>query len=196
MFGRQTSGSVVCASCGYLVGVNDDRCYHCGRWNPGLWGYAPVLRRLGNDMGFVPFVTGTCIVAYAATLLFSAGRIGMSGFDFLSPDPCVLMQFGSSGSLPVFWLDRWWTVFSASWLHGSALHILFNLLWIRQLAPEVGELYGPGRMVIIYTVAGVTGFLFSSVAAAYFPVIPLLGRGGSLTVGASAAIFGLLGAVV
>src|SRR5690349_21075089 len=82
MFGRQTSGSVVCASCGYLVGVNDDRCYHCGRWNPGLWGYAPVLRRLGNDMGFVPFVTGTCIVAYAATLLFSAGRIGMSGFDF------------------------------------------------------------------------------------------------------------------
>jgi rhomboid protease GluP len=96
----------------------------------------------------------------------------------------------------VFWLDRWWTVLSASWLHGSALHILFNLLWIRQLAPEVGELYGPGRMVIIYTVAGVSGFLFSSVAAAYFPVIPLLGRGGSLTVGASAAIFGLLGAVV
>ena len=43
------------------------------------------------------------------------------------------------------------------------LHILFNVLWIRQLAPAVGELYGPGRMVIIYTAARVVGFTLSSV---------------------------------
>ena len=53
MFKRQRTGSVVCASCGSLVGVNDDRCYTCGRRNPGLWGYGPLLRRLGNDLGFV-----------------------------------------------------------------------------------------------------------------------------------------------
>src|SRR5581483_10573158 len=114
MFGRQTSGSVVCTSCGYLVGVNDDRCYHCGRRNPGLWGYAPLLRRFGNDMGFVPFVTGTCIVVYALTLLWSGGRIGMGGFDFLAPDGCSLVRFGASGEVPVFLLDRWWTLLSAS----------------------------------------------------------------------------------
>jgi hypothetical protein len=49
MFKRQTTGSVVCASCGYLVGVRDETCYHCGRRNPGLWGFAPALRSLGND---------------------------------------------------------------------------------------------------------------------------------------------------
>jgi rhomboid protease GluP len=176
--------------------VADDRCYHCGRRNPGLWGYAPVLRRLGNDMGFVPFVTGTTIVVYVLTLLWSGGRIGMRGFDFLAPSGCSLLRFGASGEIPVFLLDRWWTVLSASWLHGSALHILFNVLWIRQLAPEVGELYGPGRMAIIYTIAGACGFVLSSAAAHYLPPLPLLSSGAGLTVGASAAIFGLLGALV
>ena len=196
MFGRQTSGSVVCVTCGYLVGVNDDRCYHCGRRNPGLWGFAPAIRRLGQDLGFVPFVTGACVVVFALTLLCSGGRIGMAGFNFLQPDGCSLLQFGASGAVPVFLMGRWWTVLAASWLHGGALHILFNVLWIRQLAPEVGELYGPGRMVIIYTVAGIAGFALSSAAGNFLAFMPPLLRGAPLTVGASASIFGLLGALV
>ena len=44
-------------------------------------------------------------------------------------------------------------------------------MWIRQLAPAVGELYGPGRMVIIYTVAGVVGFAASSLAGHYPAVL-------------------------
>ena len=197
MFRRQTSGSVVCTSCGYLVGVNDEKCYHCGRRNPGLWGFAPALRSLGHDMGFVPFVTGTCIVLYALGLLVSA----MLGFQIASPSvfgflaPALDVQFvlGASGAGPVFGAGRWWTVLSAGWLHGGLLHILFNVMWIRQLAPAVGELYGPGRMVIIYTIASAVGFTASSVLGLYG--IPFFG-GGYFTVGASAAIFGLLGALV
>jgi rhomboid protease GluP len=77
------------------------------------------------------------------------------------------------------------------------MHIFFNVLWIRQLAPEIANLYGAGRMVIIYTFAGVTGFTLSSLAGAYlsFMPIPFL-RGAYFTVGASAPIFGLLGALV
>jgi rhomboid protease GluP len=195
MFRRQTSGSVVCASCGYLVGVNDDHCYHCGRRNPGLWGFAPAVRRLGHDMGFVAFVTGTCIVVYVLTLLLSGPNIGMSGFSLLSPSNEVLQLFGMSGAVPVFLDHRWWTVLSAAWLHGNLLHIFFNILWIRQLAPAVGELYGPGRMVIIYTVGAIFGFALSSVAFLYLHFLPFLG-GAPYTVGASAPIFGLLGALV
>ena len=69
MFKRQTTGSVVCASCGSLVGVNDEQCYSCGRRNPGLWGFAPMLRRLGNDLGFVTLVVYGCSVLYVMTLL-------------------------------------------------------------------------------------------------------------------------------
>jgi rhomboid protease GluP len=86
-------------------------------------------------------------------------------------------------------------VLSASWLHGSALHILFNLMWVRQLAPATAEMYGPGRMVIIYTAAGVAGFALSSFAFAYIPPLLIL-QGGPFSVGASASIFGLLGALV
>ena len=60
---------MLCTSCGVLVGVNDDRCYNCGRRNPGLWGFAPAFRALGQDLGFMPFVIGTCIVLFILTLV-------------------------------------------------------------------------------------------------------------------------------
>ena len=87
MFQRRTSGSVVCPSCGSLVGVRDDKCYTCGRANPGLWGFAPALRQLGTDLGFVPIVIGGCSVLYVLTLLAS-GRHSAGGrrlMSFLSP---------------------------------------------------------------------------------------------------------------
>ena len=195
MFRRQTSGSVVCVSCGYLVGVKDDRCYHCGRRNPGLFGFAPALRSLGHDAGFVPFVTGFCGVMYVFTLIAGGINLGGGLFGFMSPAGLSLLAFGASGADPVFGLGRWWTVLSASWLHASLLHIFFNLMSIRQLAPAVGELYGPGRMVIIYTIAGVTGFTTTSLAGQFLPFPWPLG-GAPLTVGASASIFGLLGALL
>jgi rhomboid protease GluP len=196
VFKRQTTGSVLCTSCGVLVGVNDETCYNCGRRNPGLWGYAPALRSLGTDMGFVPFVIGTCSVLYVLTLLASRGDIGMNGlFGFLSPSVESLFLFGATGPGLVRQFGRWWTIVSASWLHGSAIHIIFNMLSVRQLAPAVAELYGPGRMVIIYTAGGVAGFALSVFWGVFLPPIPLLGGGGGITIGASACITGLLGAI-
>ena len=71
MFTRQTTGSVICTSCGTLVGVNDAVCYNCNRRNPGLWGYAPAFRRLGQDLGFVPLVMGGTAALYLLSLLLS-----------------------------------------------------------------------------------------------------------------------------
>ena len=194
MFKRQTSGSVVCASCGYLVGVKDDRCYHCGRRNPGLFGYATSLRNLGHDAGFVPFVTGLCIVMFMLSFVVGGFMPGGGLFGFLSPGGNVIL--GASGVVPVVGYGRWWTILSASWLHGSLLHIFFNLMWIRQLAPSVGEFYGPGRMVIIYVVAGAIGFAVSTAAGYFLSGLPWPLAPGGLTVGASASIFGLLGALL
>lgn len=196
---RQRTGSVVCASCGSLVGVNDDKCYSCGRRNPGLWGFGPVLRRFGNDLGFVSLVVYGCTVLYAATLLVSLaigeGVMSQSLFSLLGPGTRTLFLFGASGAYPLFVEGRWWTVLSAGWLHAGALHILFNMMWVRQLGPAVAEMFGAARMIIIYTVAGVAGFLLSSFAGAYLPALPLL-HGAQFTIGASAPIFGLLGALV
>jgi rhomboid protease GluP len=193
MFKRQTTGSVVCVSCGYLVGVKDERCYNCGRRNPGLWGYAGAIKSLGNDLGFTPLVLTICIVMFAISLLMSHGQVGMNGiFDFLSPHPYALVQAGASGQIPIFGMGRDWSVFAAMWLHGSLLHIALNMWFMRQLAPAVGEFYGPGRTVVIYTVSGVVSFIVSSLSA--FLGLPL--AGGAFTVGASGAIFGLLGSML
>jgi membrane associated rhomboid family serine protease len=191
---RQKWGSVVCPSCRNLVGVNDQQCLTCGRWNPGLWGFAPLLNRLGRDLGFTQFVMGTCITLYALMLAADPTGIEMrASLNFLSPSLRSSFLFGASGAAPVIGYGRWWTVLTAGWLHGGLLHIFFNLMWIRQLAPATSEIYGPSRMVIIYTIAGVVGFTASTLAQGFAPAL----AGGSLfTLGASAPIFGLLGALI
>jgi rhomboid protease GluP len=202
MFRRQKTGSVVCASCGSLVGVNDDRCYSCGRRNPGLWGFGPLLRRFGNDLGFVTLVIYGCAALYAAMLLVTVllgGNVMPSAnpLGFLAPDPEIARAFGASGALPVFVYGMWWTLLSAGWLHGSALHILFNMLWVRDLGPATSDIYGAGRMVIIYTISSITGFFLSSVAGLMLSGMPIFFlRGAYTTLGASAPIFGLLGSLV
>lgn len=195
MLFRKKTGSLICPSCGKMVGAQDQECWNCGRRNPGIWGFAPLLRRLGADLGFVSIVTWACAALYAATLLFDPRGIGMNGIDILAPSGRSLLIFGASGAIPVFGYGRWWTVLSAAWLHGNLLHIFFNMLWVRQLAPATTELYGASRSVIIYTIASITGFLLSSSAGFFFANTPLL-RGAGFTLGASAPIFGLLGALI
>ncbi len=197
MLKRKTTGSVVCRSCGLLVGVNASECFECGCRNPGLWGYAPLLRALGNDLGFLGLVTWGCVFLYLAALAVDPSGIGMGGIlSMLSPSRKGLFLFGSSGALPVFEAGRWWTVLSAAWLHGSLLHIGFNLMWVRQLAPTTAMIYGPARLVIIYTVSSIIGFSASSWAGGFLGFLPGPLRGAGFTVGASAPIFGLLGALI
>jgi rhomboid protease GluP len=179
---------VICTSCGVLVGVNDPTCYNCGRRNPGLWGFAPMLRNFGNDLGFINIVTGGTIIMFVLSLVMSRDGTSIG----LSPSLPALMVLGASGSVPVFTYGWWWTVLTAGWLHGGIIHIFFNVLWIRQLGPEIANMYGAGRMILIYTVAGVCGFALSSVLG----LLPIPFFGAPVTVGASASIFGFLGALV
>jgi rhomboid protease GluP len=136
---------------------------------------------------------------YVATLLMSEltgeSIMRQSIFSMLGPGTRTAVTFGASGAIPVFGLGRWWTIFSAGWLHAGLLHIFFNMMWVRQLGPPTADIYGAGRMVIIYTLSGAAGFLLSSIAGAVMPPFPIIG-GGQITLGASAPIFGLLGALV
>jgi rhomboid protease GluP len=188
--------SVLCPSCGTLVGVKDALCLNCGRRNPGMWGLAHFLRNVGDDMGFARLVMWGCGALYLACLASDPSGISSSGLlSFLSPSLRSLFLFGASGAVPVLGYHRWWTVLSAAWLHAGVLHIAFNMLWVRDLAPPVAKLYGPGRTVIIYTVSAITGFAASSLMAAV-PFLPHFLGGAGFTVGASAPIFGLIGAML
>ena len=189
---------MLCTSCGVLVGVNDDRCYNCGRRNPALWGFAPVLRSLGADLGLVTFLIGACIIVFGLTLVRSiiigAGIQTNGIFSLGGPALDVWGEFGASGVIPVYRFGRWWSVLSAGWLHAGIIHLAFNMMALRQLGPAIADLYGPGRMVIIYVAGSVAGFILSTLAGRYLPPLPLIGA-GVITAGASAAISGLVGAL-
>src|SRR5450759_552420 len=156
-----------------------------------------MLRRLGADLGFVPIVIGASSILYIASLLLSGSAIRMDGLmSFLAPSTPVLFLFGASGAVPVFTFGRWWTVLSAGWLHAGLLHIVMNMYWLKQMGPAITDLMGPARTVIIYTVGGVAGFALSSFAGAFLGGLPIpFLHGASMTIGASAPLFGLIGAL-
>jgi rhomboid protease GluP len=191
MLRGMSPGSMICPGCGKLIGVEEERCPFCGAWRPGLYGMTPRLQRLfGRRLDLNAVIFTGCIVLYVVALalqpsaIFNFGGGGLGGlFNFLSPGSRALYQLGMTGG--VAWQQGWWwTIFSAIYLHGSLLHIFFNLMWIRQLGPSVTDVYGPGRSFIIFSVAGALGFLASDVLS------------GVPTIGASGSIFGLLAALI
>lgn len=179
----QTPTSMICPKCGTLINTDEKRCPHCGAYNPNLWGLGPALNRLfGGRIDVLTLIPTACIALYAVSLLLDLkAALSMGGglFGMLSPGNIPLLVLGMThGEAP------WWTVLTATYLHGSLLHILFNVLWIRQLGPDVGHFFGPARYFIIYTVAGAVGFILSNLLL------------GAPTVGASGAIFGLFAAII
>ena len=196
MFERQKTGSVVCPGCGRLVGVQDERCWNCGRARPSLFGFSRALQTLGNEAVFSTVVIGICVVIFVLELLMSPRGINTQlGFGFLAPDLEMGVRFGASGALIVFDYGRWWTILSAGWLHGGLLHIAFNMYWVHQLGPIMARLFGVPRAAIIYLLSSAMGFLVTSAMPVVAPWMPFANR-NSVTLGASAAVFGWLGALI
>jgi rhomboid protease GluP len=183
---RQTQGSMICPNCNKLISVSEKKCPFCGAWQPGLYGYAPTLQRwIGGRLDLVGLIVTGCIFLYVAALVLQPESIfQLSGlFSFLSPGSRALWQLGMTG--PQAMAQGWyWTLLTAIYLHGSLLHIFFNVMWIRNLGPAVTEYYGPARAFVIFNLSGAIGFLVSNFL------------GHSPSVGASGAIFGLLAALI
>jgi membrane associated rhomboid family serine protease len=79
---------------------------------------------------------------------------------------------------------EWWRILSSGFLHGSLMHLAFNMFALWQVGTFVEIIYGTPRMAVIYFVAMFAG----GVAVTYFDP-------NVVTVGASGAIFGLFGAL-
>lgn len=86
---------------------------------------------------------------------------------------------------PLVEAGQWWRLISAGFLHGGLMHVGANSFVLYVLGGQLEKVLGLRRFVIIYTVALIGGSLLS---------LQMLGNG--LSVGASGAIWGLLGAQV
>ena len=184
MFAKRR-GAILCPFCGRLTNADAPVCLVCGHRHPGRWVALGRLRALYGRRGFTGVVAVACVTLYIVSLVFDpAAALRPRGpFDIFSPSSLALQALGMTGAFAAA-EGRWWTLLTAIYLHGSLLHILFNVLWIRQLGPAVEELYGSARLTVIFTISGVAGFVVSNALGVPF------------TVGASGSIFGLLGAMV
>jgi len=184
MFGKPTR-TILCPSCGRLTRADAEECLVCGRRRPGMWRLSDLFRRLFRAGSPTQLITVACVALYVLSLVIDpAGAMRPRGpFEIFSPSGAALRRLGMTG-VGAWMNGEWWTLVTSIYLHGGILHILFNVLWIRQLGPAVEELYGPARFFVIFTVSGLAGFVVSDLL------------GVSFTVGASGSIFGLLGAMV
>lgn len=103
---------------------------------------------------------------------------GLGGIDFR-----VLARLGMSFPLQVN-LQEPWRFVMAVFLHGSLLHIFFNMWVLMDIGPQIEELYGSARYWFIYIVTGIGGYVFSSAI------------GGRPSIGGSGALLGLIGVML
>ncbi|MFH1217793.1 MAG: rhomboid family intramembrane serine protease [Pseudomonadota bacterium] len=184
---QQAKNSILCPNCRRLISRDEHSCPHCGTASPGSWWKNnPLFRGFTDPDHLVSMIIAANVGMYILSLLLNPSRSGFAfnPFSFLSPSSRSLLILGSTGTVAILELQRWWTLVSASYLHGSLLHILFNMIALKQLAPLVTREYGGARMFIIYTLGGIGGYVLSLFA------------GISFTIGASAAVCGLIGAML
>ena len=81
---------------------------------------------------------------------------------------------------------NWWTLLTSAFLHGSILHIAFNMYVLFALGPALERVLGHWRFTVLYLVAA-----FGGAVCSYGFSDPM-----TVSVGASGAIFGLMGALV
>lgn len=177
--------AVLCPNCRKLVSSDEHKCPYCGQPGPGAgWRQTLFMRGLNSPEQFVRVLVWTNGGMFLLSLLMGARQLNMSfnPLGFLSPNSDILLVLGATGTIPIDQLHRWWSLISANYLHGGLLHIIFNMMAVRQLAPFVIREFGLYRMFSIYTLGGVFGFWISYMA------------GVKMTIGASAALCALIGA--
>lgn len=82
-----------------------------------------------------------------------------------------------------FWSGQWWQPVSSMFLHFNIAHLGYNMIFLVLFGPKAEEIYGRQRFLLIYLASGV----FASLVFFMYPP-------GSISAGASGAIFGIIGA--
>jgi rhomboid protease GluP len=184
----------LCPACGTLVGATATKCHQCGA--SLTFGMAAATRSLSRWMPTESPVTYgiltlSCLL-YAATLIATIRETGLQapgggglgalmGLGGISNS--VLIRFGASVPWP-FDLIQPWRLVMATFLHGSLLHIAFNMWVLMDIGPQIEELYGSARYLFLYVATGIGAFLISG----------LLGR--HVSIGGSGALLGLIGVLL
>jgi membrane associated rhomboid family serine protease/cytochrome c-type biogenesis protein CcmH/NrfG len=137
----------------------------------------PWLRAESTSMMVTQAIFGINVAVFLG-MLFA----GVSIID--NPSGQDLVRWGANSG-PYTLSGQWWRLLTCVFVHGSLLHIAFNMWCLWDLGSLAESLYGHATFGVIYLITGV----LASVAS-------ILWNPHVLSVGASGAIFGIAGALI
>ncbi len=182
----------MCPSCRALIDRSARVCPHCGvETRPARARGGPSAERIAGIIP-VPSTASSSLVAANIALYAVAWYLTQSS---ASPVPAggvasgavrgeVLFRLGAKFG-PAIFAGEWWRLVTAIFLHAGLLHIAMNLWCLIDLGPQVESLFTTAKFIVIYLVTGISSFLLS---LWYKPLV--------LSIGASGAIFGLIGVLI
>ncbi|MCP9493494.1 MAG: rhomboid family intramembrane serine protease [Pyrinomonadaceae bacterium MAG19_C2-C3] len=209
-----TNRPSVCRNCGALIGAGEKSCAMCDAPKGANATNNPPHNIPNNDARDADGVARPRAdhetMRFAQTLFqrpvtFTFIFLFLNVIVFLlttwaggSQNNLVLIAFGAKFNALIN-EGQWWRFVAPIFLHGGVPHLLMNMygLWI--LGPYVERLYGSAKFVVFWIVSGIMG-----VVASYLSVQPDLHSSGiagqflfkaqdAVSVGASGALFGLIG---
>jgi rhomboid protease GluP len=145
-----------------------------------------IPRAYSSSMIILALNVAFYVAMAAFTVHMSQGPVSQSlGEVWQGFSSQVLLLFGGKYGPTIYQYGQWWRLVTAGFLHGGLLHIGMNMWVMFELVAEVEQFYGTSRLVIIYILSTITGFFLS-----------LLWAPSTVSIGASAACFGLIGAMM
>ena len=177
----------MCPHCRAFITTKDKVCPYCEaevgpraieRRDP-----APIAGGLISGQRFLTSMILLINIGLYALCVVYGSQDGRS--NWMGIDGRTLIEFGSKFGPNIILQSEYWRLITAGFLHGGAFHILMNSWYLLDLGSQVEEIYGVARMIVIYVMGTVLGFTASLF---YSPL--------ANSVGASAGICGLLGAMI
>ena len=177
----------MCRACRTLVEHGGATCPACGASmrdvaHGGIGRAARLLLPVAPSMSAVILTANVAMAVLVAVIGSSSSEGGLGGL--FSPAPLTLVLLGGKW-VPLIVAGEIWRLVTANYLHGGLLHLVMNSFALATLGPLIERSFGWRKCFILYTVSGISGFLVSS-----------WWRPGVLSIGASGAIYGLLGFAV
>ena len=136
-----------------------------------------------NDVFSPKRIIFTNIISLICILMYVI--VGIYGNNFFNFDANVLAKFGANNILLVK-NGEIYRLLTCAFLHVGLIHLVVNMYSLRVIGPSVEGLIGKGKFVFIYLISAISASLMSLVFV----------DSNIVSVGASGAIFGLMGALL